>query len=45
MVGNSAFEGFNPFFEFYLKLGTNREEKLDDKEFLMEKYGFFFSFF
>lgn len=35
MVGISAFEGFNPFFEFYLKLGPDREDKLRDKDFLM----------
>jgi carboxylesterase type B len=38
MIGLSAFEGFNPFLEFYLKLGANRKELLKDKQFIMDKY-------
>lgn len=37
MVGLSAFEGFNPFLEFYVKLGPDREAKLEDKDFLMDR--------
>lgn len=40
MVGLSAFEGFNPFLEFYVKLGPDREAKLEDKDFLMDRWDF-----